>query len=166
MAQLSALREAIIDQRGGDDIVPSLEAMAGLIEPWGGRARRVLAALLRGHSRRQAALAAGVDNDTLRAWAVRVPAWGEAMRQAEEWGFGAVIEGELYRRALAGQEDRGSMRALELIVRARDPQYREKAALQIELVSRAHEAAGRAFGWDGAGGELDAGDGEAGEANL
>lgn len=132
---------------GGDFAVHvPAEDLRGLLVPFNARARHVLVSLLRGYSRAQAATLVGIDSDTLAAWAKRHPEFGAAVRRAESWGFSRVFEGELYRRALAGPEDRGSMQALLAVAKARDSAYREKAQLHMDVVHRAQGAIGAAFG--------------------
>lgn len=132
---------------GGDFavITPAVE-IVGLLRPFNARARHVLVSLLRGYSRKMAATNVGLDSETVANWGKRVPEFAEAMRKAQDWGFARTFERELYSRALAGPADRGSMRALELVVKARDSAYREKAQIQMDVIHRAQEAMTGAFG--------------------
>lgn len=134
---------------GGDfNVTPPAEFLGGLLSPFNTRARAVLVALLRGYSRGMAAAAGGVGETTVEGWEKRHPEFREAMVQCLNLGFRRVFEPELYRRALAGPEDRGSMRALELVTKARDSAYRDKSQVQHELIQRAVEAeVGFTSGW-------------------
>ena len=114
--------------------------IVGLLEPFNGRARAALIALLRGASRTQAAVAAGIDIDTMRGWERKHEQFATATATCANWGFATVFERELMSRALAGADDRGSMRALELIIKARDASYREKQQIQMEHIIRARAA--------------------------
>ena len=92
-----------------------------------GRKQIFLTALLNGQSRSMAATAAGVTTRATQYWASKDHTFARAAKEAAQYGFATVIEPELYRRALAGVDDRSSMRALEMIVKQRDPSYREKS---------------------------------------
>ena len=119
---------------------------SGLLAPWNGRARVALLALLNGQSLRMAAITAGMSVETLRRMRAAEPEYQRACQQAEDVGFGRVFESELYDRAL-DREDRGSMRALELVVKARSADYREKAQLQLSVVHAAQDSISAAGGW-------------------
>lgn len=126
----------------------SAEAISGLLAPFTGRARVALIALLRGASQGMAGAAVGIAPETMRLWQRQDPAFAEAVKSAQAWGFSATFESELYSRALAGREDRGSMRALEMVVKARDAAYRDKTQTTIEVIARAAGAVGQlAGGW-------------------
>lgn len=136
---------------GGFQVTVDPEFLSGLLRPFNGRARHILVSLLRGYSQRMAASAAGIDPETLRRWGVRHPEFALAVKQSEQLGFSRVFERELYNRALAGPDDRGSMRALELVTKSRAPEYREKQQVHMEVVHRAQAAMTGAFGgWDAA----------------
>lgn len=122
------------------------EFVTGLLEPFGGRARIVLAALLNGYSERMAAVQAGISGETVRQWRLKDPKFAEACQKALDAGFARVFESELYDRAL-DREDRGSMRALELVVKARSADYREKTQAQISVIHAAADAFGAASAW-------------------
>jgi hypothetical protein len=95
-----------------------------------------------------AAAAAGVSEATLEQWEKKHPEFRQATVSAYQMGFRRVFEPELYRRALAGPDDRGSMRALELVTKARDGSYRDKSQVQMEVFHRATEAtSGLTGGW-------------------
>lgn len=126
--------------------------LVDLIRPFNGRARTFLISLLRGASRTMASSAAGVDVDTVREWERKHPEFARASKRCSNLGFTNVFESELYRRALAGPDDRGSMRALELVAKSRDSAYRDKSQVQMEHVLRAGEAMQRLMGgWETAG---------------
>lgn len=147
--QIAELRQNLRLDGGDFQVTLDVEALRGLLLPFNGRARHVLVSLLRGYSQRMAAASAGIDPETLRRWGLRHPEFAAAVKQAEGLGFSRVFERELYSRAMAGPEDRGSMRALELVTKARAAEYREKTQVQMEVVHRAQEAMTGAFGgWD------------------
>jgi hypothetical protein len=128
--------------------VPS-EQVVELISPFDGRKRAFLVGLLNGRSRSMAAAGAGITLRTIQLWEKSDPGFRDASVSAEQIGFAGVIESELYRRALAGHSDRGSMRALELVVKSRDASYREKSQITLDVVQRAEEAGQRLVsGWE------------------
>ena len=132
------------------NIAPPAEEIAGLLEPFNGRGRGVLVAMLRGYSQRMAAATVGVTGDTVSNWGKRHPEFAEALRKAADWGFSRTFEKELHQRALAGPDDKGSMRALELVTKARAPEYREKQQIAMEVTHRAEIAmSGLVQGWAG-----------------
>jgi len=144
----------------GDELIPKdssslglqvdRDQVMGILAPFNGRARRYLAASLRGASRGMAAAAAGVDLNTIQGWELKHTAFRQAAVDASNLGFATVVERELYSRAFAGAEDRGSMRALELVTKARSPEYREKSQVQMDVIHRAGAALGAlTSGWDG-----------------
>lgn len=60
----------------------------------------------------------------------------------------AHYETELYRRAMAGAADRGSVRALEIVLKARDPQYRDRLQVQHSAMLEGERAVSRlTSGW-------------------
>lgn len=122
--------------------------MTGLIGSFGGRARRVCLRLLGGASLLQAAAAAGIGRTTLDDWRQRELAFQRCVSLCLDLGS-ALYEGELHSRALAGPDDRGSMRALELVVKARNPDYRDKAQVQMGVVHVFKQALSDAGGWRG-----------------
>jgi len=125
--------------------------VVGLVAPFDGKRRAVLTALLNGSSKSMAAAGAGVTPRSVQLWEKADEAFRNAVAAAEQIGFAGVIESELYRRALAGQEDRGSMRALEMVVKSRDAAYREKSQISLEVVQRAEETHRRLVdGWNSA----------------
>lgn len=115
------------------------EVIAGLLRPFNGRARTVLISLLRGHSQGMAAAAAGVDTDTVTRWTKREPQFGEAVKLASDLGFRSVYEAELYDRAL-DRGDRASGRLLEVLLKSRSADYRDKAQVSMEVTHRAVSA--------------------------
>lgn len=62
----------------------------------------------------------------------------------------ARFEAELHDRALAGAGDRGSPRALEMVLKRHFPEYRDKAQVEMTHILRAAEA------WSGATADLPA----------
>ena len=144
-------------------VVPDGEVVAGLIRALSDRAgadgarwERLGIALMQGYSRNMACVASGLHPKTLSDRCIRDAELSSLVQQAETIGFG-VFEQELYRRAMAGKDDRGSVRALELVVRARGPEYREKINVQHERIVRAEEASARALPVGEAGDEPDDG---------
>lgn len=132
---------------------PDAGLIGGLVRELQARAGeqgvRIGMALAAGQSRGMAALAGGITRQGLAAWCKRDREVSVLFDACEQLGFSSVLESELYRRALSGPEDRGSIRALELVVKARDPQYRDKAQVQMEVIHRAQEAVAEAFGgWE------------------
>lgn len=124
------------------------EEIGGLIGRFNGRARRVLFALLEGKSLAQASAIAVIGRDTLDNWRRNVQEFGYAVTLCHDLGS-ALYEGELHSRALAGPDDRGSMRALELVVKARNPDYRDKAQVQMGVIHVFKQALSDAGGWRG-----------------
>ena len=124
----------------------AIEEMTGLLSSFGGRARRVLLSLLRGASILAAAASAGIGRATVDDWRQREPAFQRAVGLCLDLGS-ALYEGELHSRALAGPDDRGSMRALELVVKARNPDYRDKAQIQMGVLHVFKQGLSDAGGW-------------------
>ena len=122
---------------------PADDDPRSLVDAFEGRKRVFLTALLNGQSRTMAAASAGVTPRAAQYWASKDPAFAEAAEAAAQYGFSTVIEPELYRRALAGVDDKSSMRALEMIVKQRDPSYREKGQVRAKLVNGIPESIGR-----------------------
>jgi hypothetical protein len=132
--------EITIEQRaGGARVTVPADVLTGILGPFNGRARQILLGLLQGWSRGMACASAGIDTDTLRAWERREPAFKAATAQAAGLGFAAVYESELYDRAL-DRGDRGSARLLELVLKARAPEYRDRAQQEITVIHRASQA--------------------------
>jgi len=147
-ADVATLQEHLSVGDGDFRVTVPAEELCGLLAPFNTRARHVLVALLRGYSRGMAATNAGVSESTLGLWEKAHPAFREATVHAYQTGFRRTFEPELYRRAMAGTEDRGSMRALELVTKARDSAYRDKAQMQLEVTHRAVESMGKLVaGW-------------------
>ena len=134
-----------IDAGAFQVLIPG-EAITGLLRPFNTRARSVLVSLLRGYSLGMAAAAAGISTDSVALWGRNEPSFAHAVVQARDLGFRRTQEPELYRRAMAGEGDRGSMRALELIVKARDSAYREKSQIAMEITHKAGESLTRLVG--------------------
>ena len=105
----------------------------------GGNGEAIALGLMAGMSVRRAALASGITAEALYAWMKSDPELRRAVLAAEAIGA-ARFEAELERRALAGADDRGSVRALELVVKARMPEYRDKTQVQMDVVHKAESA--------------------------
>jgi hypothetical protein len=110
-----------------------VELVTDLLSGHAGRKRAFLVRLLNGYSRTAAAAGAGVTSRAAQLWAKKDPDFAEAARRCEEIGFSEVVEAELYRRAFAGPSDPGSMRALELVARARAAEYRPQRAEAVDV---------------------------------
>ena len=126
-----------------NSLSPIQEMERGLLsalENHAGEQGRILGvALLSGKSLRIAATMAGFSPETIRQWLQKYPDVRYAVLTAEAIGA-SVFERELERRALAGSDDRGSVRALELVVKARMPEYRDKTQVQMDVVHKAESA--------------------------
>ncbi|MFN0147332.1 MAG: hypothetical protein ACKVT1_12540 [Dehalococcoidia bacterium] len=111
------------------------EDVARILAPFEGRKRAFLVRLLNGRSKRAAAAGVGISVRATQLWAKADPDFAEAVAFCKEVGFATVIEDELYRRALAGSQDSGSMRALELVAKSRDPRYRDRVANDVTVTA-------------------------------
>lgn len=116
------------------------EELWGVLSGFDRRARNILLILLEGGSEREAARAVGITRQTIYNWKDKDPAFKEAVALFGDFGV-SVFESELRRRALAGVADKHSMRALELALKAKAPEYRDKQALNITLRAEAEGAA-------------------------
>ena len=101
------------------------EFVEDLLRPFDGRRRAFLTALLNGRSRRAAAARIGVSVRCTQLWASKDAAFATTVDACDSIGFAAVIEEHLYSRAL-DRSDPGSARCLEMVVKARDPSYRDR----------------------------------------
>lgn len=119
--------------------------IAGLIGAFSGRARAALLALLKGASMRSASSAAGMSTQNMEVWR-RDPLYQKAWQLCWELG-GNCYETELHTRAMAGTEDRQSMQALLTVVKARNPDYRDKVQQSVEVVHSLNDALRSAVGW-------------------
>lgn len=152
---LPAYGEALpaIDRAFLKGILPELDAetidgIGGLLDSFNGPARRVCLSLLQGASILQAAASAGKAKNTIDSWRQADVTFQRAVGLCLDLGS-ALYEGELHSRALAGPDDRGSMRALELVVKARNPDYRDKAQVQMGVIHVFKQALSDAGGWRG-----------------
>ena len=124
-------------------------AFIGLLEGLDPHARRMAAALYQGQTRRMAALAGGIHPKYLPELCKRDRKLADALDMAEAMGLATTLERELYKRAMAGPNDRGSIRALEIALKSRDANYRERSQMQLEVVTRAQESRAQIVsGWD------------------
>jgi hypothetical protein len=117
----SAPRDAWQVQMPTDVVTQTIAAFEG-------RRRAFLVRLLNGWSKTASAAGAGVSVRATQLWVKADREFAEAVTFCEEVGFSTVVEVELYRRALGGTHDSGSMRALELVLKSRDPRYRDRIA--------------------------------------
>lgn len=121
------------------DMPPALSAdeVRGLIEAVGARAgasaQRVGIRLAQGWPRSMAVIGSGLSQPQLRDLCRRDDRVSGLLQELEEAGFAMRWEGELYRRAMAGKDDRGSMRALEILLKQRDPSYHDKYSVEHHL---------------------------------
>ena len=123
-----------------------VETVTGLLQPFSGRARKAIEGLLNGMTFGMAYVNAGYTNESFRLARMRDPEFAAAVEKAADMGFRRVYERELYDRAL-DRNDRASGRLLELILKARSADYREKAQLQMSVIHAAADAFGSAGGW-------------------
>lgn len=145
-SSVDALQQALAIGDGEFRITVPSDVLVGLLAPFNTRARVILIHLLKGYSRGMSCVAAGVSEGALEAWEKKHPEFREATVSAYQMGFRRTFEPELYRRAMAGPDDRGSMRALELVTKARDSAYRDRSQIQHEIITRAQEATGSLTG--------------------
>jgi len=97
-----------------------------------------------------AAAQAGRSLASFQDWLRRSPELAEAYAFCSSVGMALTLEQELYRRALAGKDDRGSMQALLAVIKNRDPEYRDKSQPQVLIVGQAEQARSALVdGWDG-----------------
>jgi hypothetical protein len=101
------------------------EYIAETLVPFDGRRRGFLVALLNGYSKAAAAASVGLSARVVQLWAKKDERFAEAVSTCQGIGFSAIVESELYRRAMAGTADSGSARALELVLKSRDDRYRD-----------------------------------------
>ena len=125
---------------------PSVEVLRGLLTDLDPHARRIVLALSQGQTKKMAALSAGCTPVYIYDRIKKDRVFSTACDVAETIGVAGTLERELYRRAMAGADDRGSMRALEIALKARSPEYREKSQVQHEIITRAQEATGSLTG--------------------
>ena len=109
-------------------------ARAGL--PW----QKIGLNLSRGYPRQLAVVGSGWSVVQLTRACKADPDLDAALLAIEEAGFASGPLAELYRRAMAGSDDRGSLRALEIIVKARMPEYGEKFAHEHRLIRDAEDS--------------------------
>jgi hypothetical protein len=112
---------------------------------WGltrGRIEREKVAILglaRGETRRTMAIRLGMGVSALEGYIARDGELREAVEFAEAIAI-QPLEAELRSRALAGAEDKGSIRALEISLKKLDPAYRDNQQIQLTLVQGAARA--------------------------
>lgn len=148
-ADVHALAKNLTLDGGDFQVITPVEEIRGLLAPFSNRARHILVSLLRGYSIRMAAANVGLTDETVRLWGKKAPEFAQAVQRASNLGFSRTFERELHSRAMAGTDDRGSMRALEMVVKARAPEYREKQQVHMEVVHRAEQAlGGMVQGWE------------------
>lgn len=145
---LAELRHPLADLESAVPEVEYLRGLLGFLESRVGTAGRLLGlGMLRGLSMRQASFRAGVSDQTVRDWVRKDPELRRAVLDLEGWRA-ATVEDEVTRRAFAGSEDRGSMRALELLAKATMPEYRDKHQVELTVRHAAEQAQSAATsGW-------------------
>lgn len=122
--------------------------LAALKARAGDRYERLGMALTAGHSWEVSANLAGLTLGTVRTYQRKYPDVSELLGECESVGF-AIYELELQQRALAGSDDRNSARLLEILLKARRAEYREKQQLSIDVMHRAESRlADVVGGWD------------------
>lgn len=121
-----------------------MEEKIGLVEAVGTRGgsqvQKVAIRLLQGWPRSMAVLGTGMSEPQLRDLCKRDSVIREILTNCEEAGFNSRIVTELYDRALAGKDDRGSLRALEIVAKSRGPQFNEKVAHTHHLAREAESS--------------------------
>lgn len=122
----SVSQEVIDDVRG---------VLAGLDGP----ARTFVLSVLNGQSMEAAAARTGRTVQGFYDRAKKDPAFKRTMELARQIGTRLIYEAELEDIAL-DRSHRGQMRALELLLKARLPEYREKQQVEMTHVMRAIEA--------------------------
>lgn len=138
--------------------VASQQHMAGLLRRARNRAgeqgETICRALLGGAPWRAAAIAGGVltggfghGQRGIWKWMAGDREMQDILTAAEEIGFARTVEAELYRRSFAGKDDRSSMRALEIVAKARRSDYREKSQLEVTVRDQATLAMESAGSW-------------------
>lgn len=98
--------------------------------------------LLGGQPKYMASLSGGISDVELGRRMKANPLLAEALSTCEQIGIACTLEAELHRRAMAGVDDRGSMRALEMALKARRSDYRERTQVEQTVTLRAAEASG------------------------
>lgn len=120
-----------------------VETMTGLLRLAESRARdsgrAIAAALLAGKPWRWAAMEGGVHPATLDKWTRADPELRQCLSLCEQMGFARTIESELYSVAL-DRSHRGQIRALELVAKARAPEYRDKHQVEMTVRHTAEQA--------------------------
>ena len=124
--------------------LPSLYEMAeehlwGLLGSRGEREKIAILGLARGETRRTMAIRLGVGVSYLDGYIARDGELREAVEFAEAIAI-QPLEAELRSRALAGADDKGSIRALEISLKKLDPAYRDNQQIQLTLVQGAARA--------------------------
>lgn len=140
LARLSARDPAVKARITG--LLNVVEARAGQ------KLGRMAANLVAGMSMEGAAVLAGMSATYAQSYRKKYPDVAELLAECEQLGF-QLYETELMRRALAGSEDRNSARLLEIVIKARRAEYRDRQQVSIDVMHRAesHHSAIVA-GWD------------------
>lgn len=116
---------------------------------YGTRAAALVASLLAGATFRSACVHAGVSVGTVQQHREKDPVFHELCAAAWDAGF-QLLEDELVQRALNGADDKGSIRALELALKSRDPNYRDQRTVDVTLRAAAANARQRVVSSRGA----------------
>lgn len=96
-------------------------------------------ALLNGCSKRRAANRVPIGESTLDTWLKADVRFREAFELCRQLGLGETAEAELEYIAF-DREHRGQIRALELMLKSRAPEYRDKHQVSMEVTHRAASA--------------------------
>lgn len=136
----------ITDREIVDADQQAARVVTGLIETIESRAgardislRLGVSLLVAGKPRASAALAMGMMPRAFEARCKGDSQFGQLCDFAHAWGT-SRYEVELHDRALAGTLDRGSARALEVVNKRYNPEYRDKAAMEITHILASQEA--------------------------
>ena len=101
--------------------------------------RAIAAALIAGKPMRWAAMEGGVHPMTVDRWMRADPELRHCLTMCEQLGFARTIDSELYHVAM-DRSHRGQVRALEIIAKARQPEYRDKVQMEMTVRHAAEQA--------------------------
>lgn len=88
---------------------------------------------------RWAALEGGVHPSTVDKWMRQDAELRQCLTMCEQLGFARTIDSELYHVAM-DRSHRGQVRALEVIAKARQPEYRDKVQMEMTVRHAAEQA--------------------------
>lgn len=122
------------------------EGICGLIAPYSRKARNLLIDLVSGSTLTTARARQVLPQASFDYWRDNWPEYRAAVDACYELGT-LRFEDELRRRALAGIDDKASMRALELIAKSRNADYRDRAQQDMAIVAALGTVLQSARGW-------------------